>query len=373
MATRKTAAQKAVTQKTAALSAAPDPRQNRVELIREIERQRQSKVITYITNTRPGVEVHMAQDMVRYVFDLLVRFRSENKGKKCQKIDLFIHSNGGDGTVPWRLVTLIREFCDTFSVLVPYRAFSAATLTALGADEIVMHPMGMLGPTDATVANHFNPVDPAQPGRRLGISVEDVTAYIQLVKDDVGIQHEDELIQAFSALANNVHPLALGNVKRTMSQSRMMARKLLELHMNAESQHKVEEIVDNLTSKLFFHGHPINRTEAREQIHIPTVKDASLELEDAMWKLYCAYEKSMELIVPLDMIAQFSKYHDVFVLQENVPTVTPELFQTFVSVESDAISSMHKDKYKLVGTKLPGGNLNVTRIPLGAAWETTTS
>jgi Periplasmic serine proteases (ClpP class) len=359
---------KKVVAKAAPEKREPTGRETRVDLIRGIEAQRNSRLITYVTNTRPGLEVHMAQDVVRYVFDLLASFREQNKGKKCPQIDLFIHSNGGDGTVPWRLVTLIREFCDRFTVLVPYRAFSAATLTALGADEVVMHPMGMLGPTDATVANPFNPVDPAAPNRRLGISVEDVTAYIQLVKDDVGIQHEDELIQAFASLATNVHPLALGNVKRTMSQSRMMARKLLELHMGADSRHKVDEIVDNLTSKLFFHGHPINRTEAREQIQIPTVKDACADLEAAMWKLYCEYEEFMNLIRPLDLLAQFGVYHDVLAMADNTPTITPDIDQIFVSLESGDISFTHRDRYKLLGIKAPGGNLNVTHLPGGASW-----
>ena len=73
--------------------------------------------------------------------------------------------------------------------------------------------MGMLGPIDPTITTDFNPMAPGNPQQRLGISVEDVTSYITLVKEDVGISHEDELVQAFLALANQVHPLALGTVK----------------------------------------------------------------------------------------------------------------------------------------------------------------
>jgi hypothetical protein len=47
----------------------------------------------------------------------------------------------------------------------------------------------------------------------------------------------------------------------------MMARKLSSLDMDKRSQeHKIEEIVDSLTSKLFYHGHPINRSEAKEEV-----------------------------------------------------------------------------------------------------------
>lgn len=346
------------------------PRERRIDLISQIEAHRKSQVIAYLTNTRPGLEVHMAQDVIRFVFELLVKFRDANGGKKVDQIDLFIHSNGGDSTVPWRLVTLIREFCKKFTVLVPYRAFSAATLTALGADEIVMHPMGTLGPTDATVTTPFNPSQ--HNGKPIGISGEDVAAYFQLVTDDVGIQHEDELIQAFNALSNSVSPLALGAVKRSLSQSRMMARKLLQLHMSSDHHHKLDGIVDSLTSKLFFHGHPINRVEAREQLQIPNVSDADPKLEHLMWALYKEFEELMELISPVDLLAQFSAELDVSTMPDGVVTFTNELSQIFAAVEGNELSFHNRDRYKLAGIK-QGAGLNVSRFQLGTAWATNQS
>jgi ClpP class serine protease len=53
--------------------------------------------------------------------------------------------------VPWRLISLFREYAAKVAVLLPYRAYSAATLLALGADEIVMHPFAEMGPIDPTV------------------------------------------------------------------------------------------------------------------------------------------------------------------------------------------------------------------------------
>ena len=79
------------------------------------------------------------------------------------------------------------------------------------------------------MSNELNPTN--QVGQRLGISVEDVKAYVNFIKSTVGIHHEDELIQAVRALTEKVHPLALGNVERFVSQSRMVARKLLGTHM----------------------------------------------------------------------------------------------------------------------------------------------
>ena len=271
-------------------------RDERLGLIERIEQLRQTHVISYVTSTRPNLESPMAMDVIPVLFRHLQGLTTPPEETR---IDLFIHSNGGEGVVPWRLVSLIREYCSQFSVLVPHHAFSAATLTALGADEVFMHPMGMLGPTDATVANEFNPPNPRMPGQVLGISVEDVTSYIALIRDDVGIHHEDELVQAFLALANQVHPLALGNVKRSTSQSRMMGERLLGRRGgDALDPHQIQEIIDKLTSQLYYHGHPINRREANEELGLPFVKAADGPLSDAMWDLYSAYARLMSLDKP---------------------------------------------------------------------------
>lgn len=336
----------------------------RIALIKQIQDERQSHLITYVTSTRPNLEVEMAMDSIRRVYDHLVPLKGMDPKPK---IDLFIYSNGGDGTVPWRLVTLIREFTDDFSVLVPFRAFSAATLTCLGADHIVMHPMGMLGPTDPTVSNPFNPPNPANPQKRIGISVEDVSAYIALIKEDAGITHEDELIQAISILATHVHPLALGNVKRSISQSRMMAQKLLSLHMNlAADEHKISEIVDKLTSKLFYHGHPINRKEARDHLGIPTIEEPSSNLESAMWDLYLQYESEILIDQPFNPGLEFSNAFPA--LAPGSSAVTPSKQLPIVFVESEHRTDAVTIDYQLKGARQPDGNLNVEMVVTREGW-----
>jgi len=271
-------------------------RAERVELIKQLEEARGGRtVIAYMTSTRPNLEAPMAMDVIPILYGHL---QALDRPPEETKIDLFLHSNGGDGIVPWRLVTLVREFCSEFNVLIPHRAYSAATLTALGADHVVMHPMGMLGPTDPTVTNPFNPPHPQNPTQLLGISVEDVASYINLVKDDVGIRHEDELVQAFSLLARKIHPLALGNVKRATSQSRMMGGKLLRQKALEErlDERELEEIIEKLTSQLYFHAHPINRREAREDLRLTFVdEEVPRDVEEAMWRLYEAYAEEMRM------------------------------------------------------------------------------
>jgi ATP-dependent protease ClpP protease subunit len=92
-------------------------------LINQIENWRKSRLITYLTSDRPGpINARVAMDIIPVFSKQLQRIG------KTQNIDLFLYSTGGDTMVPWRLVSMIREYCDKFSVLIPYKAHSAATM-----------------------------------------------------------------------------------------------------------------------------------------------------------------------------------------------------------------------------------------------------
>jgi ATP-dependent protease ClpP protease subunit len=273
-------------------------RDERQKLIAELEKERgENVVVSYITSTRGNFEIQMADDVLPLLYRHLVKHADRSK----KGVDLFIHSNGGSGTVPWRIVNLIREFTERFVVLVPHHAFSAATLVALGADEIIMHRMGCLGPIDPSVANPFNPPHPQNPGMPLPISVEDVSSYFELVKEDVGVQHEDQLVDALIALTDKIHPLALGNVQRSHHQSRMLAEKLLKKHMTGDREHQIAQIIENLKSNLFYHGHPINRKEAKNDLNLK-VSEAAGTLEETMWKLYLEYDGALQQSSPFSLL-----------------------------------------------------------------------
>jgi hypothetical protein len=84
--------------------------QKRITIIREIEKLRDSRVLCYLTSVRQGVQVQMAEDAVRIFFDHLLRLPK----KPIKRLDIFLCSNGGSGTVPWRLVSLFREYAEHF-------------------------------------------------------------------------------------------------------------------------------------------------------------------------------------------------------------------------------------------------------------------
>jgi hypothetical protein len=330
----------------------------RLPLIASIEAERKSQVICYLTSLRPGVPSAMAEDQVRVFFDHLNLLPE----KKTKQIDIFLVSNGGSTTVPWRLVALLREFAEKLAVLIPYRAYSAATLVALGADEIIMHPFAELGPIDPTVSNEFNPTD--QMGGRLGISVEDVKAYIHFVKSTVGITHEDELVQTIKILAEKVHPLALGNVERFLSQSRLIAKRLLRTHMATAEAHIIDEIIENMASKLYFHGHPINRKEARDDLHLKVSPSSNNQLEELMWNLYLDFEAEFEntsIFNPAGILVTQTQ-------PQNAPN-SVDCTLLHAMIESPKLSSRFTTRHRFTSLQLAPGQTAIRDDVLSQLWS----
>lgn len=266
---------------------------DKITLLQQIEKLRKSRVITYLTSDRQGpINARVAMDIIPIVS------RQLQKIGKTANIDLFLYSTGGDTMVPWRLVSMIREYCDKFSVLIPYKAHSAATMIALGADQIVMSDLSELSPIDPSTANVFNPQDPQNPQNKIPISVEDVMAYFDLAKNKFGIKSDEELAKIFNKFVESnpqIHPLALGNVNRTHNLIRIIAKRLLKSHKTPKKEDEIEKIVDYFTEKLYSHQYLIGRKEAKEDLDLKTVHFADSALSKAMTDLYEEYKKEMDL------------------------------------------------------------------------------
>jgi len=262
------------------------------EFIKQIQSSRNSKVIAYITGDRligPFPASRMAEDAVRPLYEHLISI-GNNK-----KIDMLVYSRGGDVSVPWRIVSMFREFCDEFSILIPYKAHSAATLVSLGADKIVMGKKAELSPIDPTLVKMAIGETSGPPQE---ISVEDVNSYISFVRERANINDQSALAQMVSILANNLTPLTLGSVNRQNSHIRLVARKLLTSRKEKLDEAKINSIVETLTEKIYSHGHAIGRKEAQE-IGLP-IEIPEEPLENIIWNLYLKYEEFLKLAEPLD-------------------------------------------------------------------------
>ncbi len=266
-------------------------KEKRLKLIKKIETKRASRVICYVTGDRQGFETRIAKDIYHMLYQHLLYM------KNVTKIDLLIYSRGGDTLAAFGLVNHIREFCDRFCTLVPYIAHSAATLVALGADEIVMGRLGQLSPIDPSVNSPYNPTIPGPqvPPKFLPVSVEEVVSFINLAKKEVKVPETDHK-EILNILGSKVHPLALGKVYRSREQIGMLASKLLEIH-NKKGDKKANDIikktVETLTRKLGSHDYLITRTEAKKKLKLRVVYPDE-KLEALMWELLSMYLEELE-------------------------------------------------------------------------------
>ena len=145
----------------------------------------------------------MANDALPFIIQQL-----EELPPDAKDLDLLIASLGGDPMVSWRIMSLIRQRVDRVSVLIPQSAYSAATLLALGANEIVMHPYGHLGPVDMQIttfgdsgAKHF--------------STEDIGAFLDFVRDILKISDQEHVRMLFELTCKEVGSLGIGFTARS--------------------------------------------------------------------------------------------------------------------------------------------------------------
>jgi hypothetical protein len=264
-------------------------KEERKQLIKQLEEKRSSKIISYFTADRQNFGTQLSSDDTLPLF-----FEHLQSFKKVEKIDLFLYTRGGHTLAANRIVHLMREFSEKLAVLIPFRAHSAGTTLVLGTDEIVMGPMGELGPVDPSVANVFNPLIDEKDSKKgsIPISVEDVSAYMSLIREK-GLNDPNVFSTGLKGLIDRVHPLALGNVHRQYLLIRSLSKRLLGLHMKEEEEkEKIEKIVEILSEKLYFHGYQISRHEAKEIIGL-NVSYPSEVIEQLMWKLYIEYKDAL--------------------------------------------------------------------------------
>lgn len=168
---------------------------------------------------------------------------------------LFIKSSGGNGQVSLRLVNLLRQYCDRLVALVPLECASAATMIALGANEILMGPMAYLTAVDTSLTHDLSPLD--RDNDRVSVSLDELTRVIRLWR----AEQSDAKENPYKSLFEHVHPLVIGAVDRAESLSLMLCKELLAYHI--EDVAIAEQIANTLNSKYPSHSYPILFEEAR--------------------------------------------------------------------------------------------------------------
>lgn len=304
----------------------------RKELFNQISQKRGKPLISYVTSIRPNMSCNMAGDAIIPVIEQIDKIPNDIK-----EIDFLIISNGGDPITALRIMSLLRERFERITVLVPYVAYSAATILALGADEIVMHPYSNLGPVDPQLSISHNNEKGIQ--ENLQFSSEDLSNYIDFIKDDVGITDQEHLVQAIAPMLKDFGALPIGTAKRSQQLSLTLSEKMLSLHIKDSA--KATSIAKTLISSYYHHGYAVGRKEA-EGIGLPIcIPDE--ELEVLMWNVWMDYSDEMKCNIPFDPIKEVFDNPKSNALVSEVPIVKlpvntpPDVAQQIIIKHAQAI------------------------------------
>src|ERR1700743_1668721 len=98
--------------------------------------------------------------------------------KHGSAVGLFLKSDGGNPEAALRLVHLLRGRFERIVLFAPFECASAATMVALGANEIHMGPTSYLTAVDTSLKHQLSPVD--SRNEIVSVSQEEVSRILRL-------------------------------------------------------------------------------------------------------------------------------------------------------------------------------------------------
>jgi len=210
---------------------------------------------------------------------------------------LFIKSSGGNGQAALRIVNLLRQFTDKITALIPLEAASAATMMAIGADQIKMGPLAYLTAVDSSLTHALSPND--RNNNAVAVSQDELNRVLRLWRESA--QKGDT--NPYKSLYDHVHPLVFGAIDRASSLSIKICEEILSYHMKDADER--ERISKHLNSDYPSHGYPIMLREAeRIGLHVSPLDPALNDLLINLNELYS--EMGQQAITDYDQ----ENYHD---------------------------------------------------------------
>jgi hypothetical protein len=358
---------------------------DRSKLYKKIEARRKRPLIVYVTSKREGVYALMSTDALPCIIEQIDKLPGKSKA-----VDFLIASYGGDPMVAWRIMSLVRQRVENVGVLIPQSAYSAATLLAFGADEIIMHPSGHLGPVDMQITTL------GDSGQVKRFSTEDISAFLDFVRDNLKITDQEHIRMLFEATCKEVGTLGIGFTARSSKLAVDLGERLLALHMkDDENRSKLRSIVENMSRKFQSHAYPVSRTEALD-IGLPVNKDRDEELEKLLWTVWLKLEAELKERQPFDPILELLNSPEAPKLLAPVPQlavapnatatsnyqttladvkaasmdVNPVDFQhTNAIVESSRSAYAHITRGKILACRKPDLVVHYNRVSTSREWE----
>lgn len=249
------------------------PTKSTAEAIRDIEKSLgNGRVLVYI------------QDWLIGPWDVMPIFNQLSSMGKVNNLTLILDSTGGYSDDAYKIAGIIHEFSESLTVVVPFKAKSAATLLSLAGREILMSPLAELGPCDpmirvdeSLITPRGLPVTPTEETGETRTKKRQMNAlalrdFLEvagiLIRDDQGKIAGYDCNKLIPFCEKGVlNPWLLGDFERSFKQASQFVENLLRRYMFKDQPDKLE-LVPDITRRLaegyYLHDYPISRREAQE-------------------------------------------------------------------------------------------------------------
>lgn len=251
--------------------------ERRKQLLRHLQAQREGHTLLYLENgSAPPA------GLLRHMFEHL----RATHGRSHERLSLVLYARRSSAAsdparvqgvldLALRLMALLREYAREVEVLVPQAAFGMASLLAVGADRVLLHPMATLG---------------VLPGASLLAEARHFQGLVHSLQASQGA-HEDalgRLVQEMGAQALGQRAYALASLRHALEQ--LVAGRVLP---RVESQ--VQSLHAALEDERYPLARPMARRQAREALALAH-EGLDPETEKSLWELFCAYEHALGLV-----------------------------------------------------------------------------
>ena len=239
-------------------------RYDRQDLIRSYEDHTERRLIVYI-----GVITN--SDIAPFV-DLL------DDIEPSDQLDLLLASPGGDGETALRLAKLCHKDRTDFRVIVPDEAKSAATLLALGADEIVMSASSDLGPVDPQI--YIPARGRLMPAKRIVEIVDDLESRLQ---------KHPEARSLYGALLADIDAVVWQQARASIDHIPKLVEAVLKCRIDPPDKETTDRIKKELITDPVVHEAVIDIDKAKD-IGLPaTYLPPATDDWRFIWRLYAKY------------------------------------------------------------------------------------
>ncbi len=261
---------------------------HRLDLLRRIEARTGRPLIVYAANINIANIPNSLDHSDITPFSELTRTIAGNS------IDVLLHSPGGLAEAAERIVHLLRARFASVRFIIPHSAFSAATMLATSADELVLDDTSALGPIDPQI--QFR--DP-QTGQSSIVPMQAILEGFENAKTD--IKADPDVLGVYLPLLSKLDLALFEICKNANKLAESLVTEWLKCYLlkeEADPAAKAKEITEYLSKHKdrLSHGRPITLATIKDVLKIRRVVDLKEDpgLRDLIGELWAEVEWFIE-------------------------------------------------------------------------------